>query len=959
MGDTDTVVLVMTDVQGSTRLWSEAPAAMDAAMRRHHEIVHGAVAEYGGWRPVDQGEGDSVFAAFASPSAAMAAVIKLQTGLAAEPWPDAAQIAVRVGLHAGEVIDRDGNLFGDTVNRCARIRSLGSGGQTLMSSAIYELVRDTLPEGVTVQDLGEHRMKDLVRAERIWQLQVVGLPTEFPALLSLERAAHNLPVQTSSFVGREREVAELIDLVRSRRLVSLLGFGGMGKTRLALQVAAELADGSGDGVWFVDLSRVESASRVPTEIATALGVREAGAGADEAVLAYLTDKRLLLVLDNVEQVIDCASFVAQILARAPGVKVLTTSREPLRLQGETEFPLSSMPLPPEGADADAAALSAYDAVRLFVDRATAVKRDFEVTNANAPAVAAICAHLNGHPLAIELAAARVKLLSPASLLARLDSALSVLTGGGRDRPLRHQTLRATIAWSYDALSEPERLLLDRLSVFPGSMTMEAAEAICSEPLADEEPIEVLSALTALVDKSLVRTLEPESVGAEPRFDILASIHDFAAERLATSGDAAALAVRHAAYFATLGQVPPDWTRSDEQRARVEVNCEFHNLTAALAHLQVHGTPEELIGFPWLYYYDLGSLGRYEELLHDVEVVMTRHPQPHEVRVILEGRRAWTFAASLRSADRQRSSKAVVAEAERVGRAASIAFAAAFGAAAAETPEALDDIAVTFERVLAEPEGGWMPSRDECIGIYGAAFANAARWSRPDRALVAARRTVDLDQPDVENVFYRTQLAALYCDRGEGEQAIDVLHDAVMHTHFGRADEHYELRALLVLARGQLLLGDLAAVRRAAEDVLGRGRRLSYLRMLSDARLLLAECDVREGEWASALVHLQEARSLGDDGLRTGALAWRAARCHRALGERELAQAAAAEAWALLEGKEFHALPDVIGAMVERAALSDTPAERNALLAEAERKCSIFALPFGLEQEIAGAPGLTW
>ena len=282
-----TVVLVLTDVEGSTRLWAEHPHLMYATMARHHQIVHRAITAHGGWRPVDQGEGDAVFAAFDAAAPAVAAVVRFQRELADEPWPPGIEIRVRVGIHAGEVLSRDGNLFGSAVNRCARLRGLGAGCQVLLSAPAFELVRDQLPAGVTVVDLGEHRMKDLARPERVHQLVIPGLPAGFPPLASLDRADHNLPIQTSSFLGRQREVAELVELLRTRRLVTIVGFGGMGKTRLALQVAAELALGDGDGVWFVDLSAVTDAARVASQIATTLGVVEGVDGPLPALIAAI------------------------------------------------------------------------------------------------------------------------------------------------------------------------------------------------------------------------------------------------------------------------------------------------------------------------------------------------------------------------------------------------------------------------------------------------------------------------------------------------------------------------------------------------------------------------------------------------------------------------------------------------------------------------------------------------
>ena len=953
MAQTDTVVLVMTDVAGSTRLWHDAPEAMDAAMRRHHEIVHGAVATHGGWRPVDQGEGDAVFAAFSSPTAALAAAVQMQRTLGVEQWPDEAPLSVRVGVHAGEVVNRDGNLFGDTVNRCARIRGLGSGGQTLMSSAVYELVRDRLPVDVTARDLGEHRMKDLVRAERIWQLDIAGLAGDFPPLASLDRASHNLPVQPSSFVGREQQVAEVVDLVRTRRLVTVLGFGGMGKTRLALQVGAELADGSGDGVWFVDLSNVTDPARVPAEVAAALGVHESGSGPGPAVLEHLAGRRLLLILDNVEQVLDCAEFVAQLLATAPGVKVLATSREPLHLQGEAEYALPPMPTPPTSSDIDAEMLSSYDAVRLFVDRAVAVRRDFAVTNANAPAVAAICAHLDGHPLAIELAAARVRMLPPDALLARLDSALSVLTGGGRDRPLRHQTLRATIAWSYDALTEAERLLLDRLSAFPGSLTLDAAEAVCAAPLGDEEPVEVFDAMTALVDKNLVRALEPLGDDPDPRFDLLASIRDFAVERLTASGHVLALGQRHAAYYSTLGAAPPDWTLDEEARARNEIQRDFHNLGAALGHLQTHGTPEQLVAFSWLYYFDLGTLGRLEELLRGVGVVLERHPQPHPVRVILQLRRAWVYHVLVQPDLRRREVLLALEEAHRIGTPDVLAYAAVSAMLCAVSPAEFDVYAGMAEAALATPGGSWLPARKESAAMFAAYLGLAARWHDPDRAIAALRATPTYDQAPVELIYMMARQAQLLCDRGDSAGARALLTERLAAHDFDPSDEHYRLGAVLTLARADLLDGDLAAAGRTFREVRDDAMRIRQLRLAGEAVIGLAECAEASGCFEEALAALRDGLRVlpaGTDPLRVAALGWREARCLRELGDPAAGPTLDA-AWAALDGQEFLALPDVLGALVERAAQSTDPAEVVRLLDEVAAKRGNFVLPFGAGREL--------
>jgi class 3 adenylate cyclase len=457
---TGTVTFLFTDLEGSTRLLEAHPLAYREAVHRHHDLLQQAVEGHGG--VVFETVGDAVYAAFERPTDAVAAALAAQAALLAVPWGETGPLRVRMGVHLGEVERRGAHYFGAPLYRCARLTATAHGGQVVLSAAVTEIVRDALPPGAALRDLGAHRLKDLARPERVTQLLHPDLPAAFPPLRSLDALPHNLPRQATPFVGREAELAAVAGRLRQPGvpLLTLTGPGGTGKTRLALQAAAEVLDAAGpdgarsggpfpDGAWLVELAPLADPGLVPAAVAQALGVREATGRPPEAALRdHLRDRRLLLVLDNCEHLLPgAAPAVAALLGAGPGVTVLATSREPLRVAGEHEHPVPPLALPPRPDPArppDPAALSHYEAVALFIERAVAARPDFAVTNATAPAVAELCHRLDGLPLAIELAAARVKVLAPPALLARLDRRLGVLTGGRRDAPARQQTLRATL-----------------------------------------------------------------------------------------------------------------------------------------------------------------------------------------------------------------------------------------------------------------------------------------------------------------------------------------------------------------------------------------------------------------------------------------------------------------------------------------------------------------------------------
>src|SRR6266545_610699 len=456
-----TVTFLFTDIEGSTHLWEQHPHAMPGALAHHDAILREATAAHGG--VVFRTVGDAFCTAFASAPAALRAALAAQGALQDEPWGQTGPIRVRMAVHTGAVEIRDGEYQGQPLNRIARILAAGHGGQTLLSAATVELVRDDLPPGVELRDMGAQRLKDLTRPEQIFQLVAPNLPADFPALKTLDRRPHNLPAQPTTLIGREKEIASVCSLLRraDARLVTLTGPGGTGKTRLGLQVAAELLDDFKDGVWFVNLAPISDPSLVAATAAQTLGIKEsASRSLLDQLKDYLCEKQILLLLDNFEQVADAAPLAGELLAGAPALKVLATSRMPLHLSGEREYAVPPLGLPPaavrplrqaqgellerSNVQAFEVDINQYEAVRLFIERAQAVKADFAVTNANAPAVAEICYRLDGLPLAIELAAARVKLFPPQALLARLGSRLKLLTGGARDLPARQQTIRSTI-----------------------------------------------------------------------------------------------------------------------------------------------------------------------------------------------------------------------------------------------------------------------------------------------------------------------------------------------------------------------------------------------------------------------------------------------------------------------------------------------------------------------------------
>ncbi len=522
--------------------------------------------------------GDSFFVAFPSAMNAVKAVVQSQRELAAHAWVNDASVRVRMGLHTGEAQIKALDYVGIDVHRAARIAAAAHGGQVLLSQATSALVESELPEGVTLLDLGEHRLKDLRRPKHLFQLVIAGLPSDFPPLESSEVSPNNLPIQLTSFIGRSKETSEVKQLLSNGRLLTLTGPGGSGKTRLALQVAAESIDHFPDGVFFVALAPITDPGLVASTIAQPLGVAEtSGRSIVDSLKDNLQSKTLLLLIDNFEQVISAAPLVAELLAASSGLKILATSREGLPISGEREYPVPPLALPNLMQLPSLESLSQYAAVELFVQRAQAVKPNFRITDDTASAVVEICHRLDGLPLAIELAAARIKLLQPVAMLARLEHRLHFLTGGGRDLPARQQTLRNAIAWSYDLLNESEQKLFRRSSVFVGGFTIAAVEAVAAQ---DPGQVSILDQLGSLLDKSLLQ--EVEGTNEEPRFVMLELLREFGLEQLEASGELETIRRHHANFFLALAEqaeASPD--NSEQVQWMNSMEQEHDNLRAAL------------------------------------------------------------------------------------------------------------------------------------------------------------------------------------------------------------------------------------------------------------------------------------------------------------------------------------------------------------------------------------------
>jgi predicted ATPase/class 3 adenylate cyclase/DNA-binding CsgD family transcriptional regulator len=814
-----TVTFLLTDIEGSTRLWARFPDAMMGAVADCYAILVRAIAEHDGVRPVEQGEGDSVVGAFSRASDALAAALQAQLELRSVSRPDTLDLRVRIALHTADAQLRDeGNYFGLALSRCARLRAIAHGGQTVLSRTTRDLIVDRLPDNVELIDCGVHRLRDLGRPENVFALLHPDLDTDPGPLRSLDAFPNNLPDQLTTFVGRAEELALLRGAMAETRLLTLTGAGGAGKTRLALQLAADLLERFPDGVWWVDLAPVSDPHLVAEALAGVLGVRPLpGMTMLDACANYLSSARALLALDNCEHLLPASSAVAEALLHAcPEVVVIATSRTPLGVPGETDWRVPPLSLPPPERRRDTVeSVGQFDAVRLFIDRARKARPNFVVTNDNAPAVAEICMELDGLPLAIELAAARVRMMSVAQIAAGLGDRFHLLTGGTRTVLPRHQTLRASVDWSHELLGDAERALLRRLSVFAGGFTLDLGEAVCADELL--EPVAILDLLTSLVDKSLVVA---EDRGGAVRYRLLETVRQYALERLLDVGEAAGARDRHRDAMLELAEAIAPQLHTPRQRELLDVlDGEAANLTAALDHaVATDGERALRLSVALTFWWRLRGLLRAGERGF-CRALEAADPTPSSLRAYglwgagyLAGFLG-DFAAAFARSEEAR------AVAEEVGDQA--ALARALGGQGSM-------------RVLRDPADG----RQHLERVYRLAQASGAHW-------------------DVMYAKLNIAFSHIFCghwDEGETEleEALPLIEQ--MNSHEGRA------WYWLAKSMNPFWEGNAGAFRDYAERVLNAAREVGEPATEASAQSLIARIEIAQGDPAAAVDRLETARA---------------------------------------------------------------------------------------------------
>ncbi|HTJ59997.1 MAG TPA: tetratricopeptide repeat protein [Candidatus Saccharimonadales bacterium] len=851
--------MLFTDIEGSTTaVQALGIDRWESVLEVHGRIVRDALAQHGGTEV--RTEGDAFFAVFTSPTEAVAAAASAQRALAAATWPHGAALRVRMGLHTGETRPASAaagaDYVGLEVHRAARIAAAGHGGQVLVSDTTAALVRDDLPAGVALRDLGEHRFKDLSRPRRIYGLVIDGLADAYPPLRSLDATPNNLPTQPTSFIGREKELALAHTLLAKSPLVTLTGQGGTGKTRLALHLAADSLHDYPGGAWLVELASVTDPAAVGPAVAAALRIGERPAVAiTDAIAESLRDQRLLLVLDNCEHLIAaCAALVTTLLRTCPQLKILATSREALSVPGESLLSLPSLSVPADEPLPPVEELHTYEAVRLFVDRSLAQLPDFALTTENAVHVVQICRRLDGIPLALELAAARVRSLSVAEIAQRLDDRFRLLTGGGRTVVARQQTLRALIDWSYDLLGESERQLFRRLAVFLRGWTLEAAEAVCAgEGL---EAAVILDLLAHLVDKSLV-VMQDRPAGG--RYAMLESVREYAREKLIDSGEMKRLRQRHVEYFFHIVVDAPQWNVGNS--AAMRAADDYENMRAALEWIETEpdGSDRELL-LAGSMFGPAVAHGRIAELRRSVTRALARSDP--SARTI--GRARALLAAGLLAGmqgdgtgDTSRIVEEAVGLLRELGEKRELAYALLMRSRGAFMDQAAADRALGEARALLEETGE----------VWGQAFLpfilGDAAIERGDYAAARREHAESLDRfREMGDLLYASNsllsLGRLACLDGAHDRARALVGEALAIRRGRSGDTRWSVAlALNSLGEVERCAGDPPAGVAAIEEALRYGRELGDDALVSWSLHNLGHVALHRGDLRTAAARFRE------------------------------------------------------------------------------------------------------